>query len=217
MGERKITRGRGTVSRCPPIRDLLLVSAWQHLHHRRPSPPEAFLKGWNASNTARKRSDRLVEIAGKLDAEATVVLGRGPRRRDQPSGGRVVQVGRTSTAYRGRPGRANWTTTSPKVATPGVDRLLAAAGAWSLAKQVAVTIVVTPGRSSRLILWMAKAPSTVASSPRDLDLDAGRAGGSVPMRPAQRRLFNRPSDDGLFASPTPNPRCVGASISPHAG
>ena len=68
---------------------------------------------------------------------------------------------KASAAHRGRLGRPHWSTTCR--CHPGVDRLLAAAGAWSLAKQA--VMLWTPEPPSRLILWMAKAPSTAAIAP----------------------------------------------------
>ena len=126
---------------CVPMstnRDLLLVSVGNTSITAAPAPG-GVLEGMERIKHSPEAADRLIEIAGKLDAEATVVL----------AGVHAEETKRLAAELSKLAGpqlRIEDDLAAPigrqlaEGATPGVDRLLAAAGAWSLAKQAVIIV-----------------------------------------------------------------------------
>ena len=119
-------------------RDLLLVSVGNTSITAAPAPG-GVLEGMERIKHSPEAADRLVEIAGKLDAEATVVL----------AGVLAEETNRLAAELSKLAGpqlRIEDDLAAPigrqlaEGANPGVDRLLAAAGAWSLAKQAVIVV-----------------------------------------------------------------------------
>lgn len=119
-------------------RDLLLVSVGNTSITAAPAPG-GVLEGMERIKHSPEAADRLVEIAGKLDAEATVVL----------AGVHAEETNRLAAELSKLAGpqlRIEDDLAAPigrqlaEGANPGVDRLLAAAGAWSLAKQAVIVV-----------------------------------------------------------------------------
>lgn len=122
----------------PQNRDLLLVSVGNTSITSAPAPG-GVLEGMERIKHGPEAADRLIEIAGKLDAEAMVVLAgvhaeetRRLAAELSKLAGPLLHIGDDLAAPIGQQLAQN--------TTPGVDRLLAAAGAWALAKQAVIVV-----------------------------------------------------------------------------
>ncbi len=122
----------------PTNRDLLLVSVGNTSITAAPAPG-GVLEGMERIKHGPEAADRLIEIAGKLDAEATVILA-GVHDEE------TKRIGAELSKLAGPQVRMEDDLAAPigrqlaEGATPGVDRLLAAAGAWTLAKQAVIVV-----------------------------------------------------------------------------
>ncbi|MAV55826.1 MAG: hypothetical protein CMJ28_07740 [Phycisphaerae bacterium] len=122
----------------PTNRDLLLVSVGNTSITAAPAPG-GVLEGMERIPHGPEAADRLIEIAGKLDAEATVVIAG-------VHADETTRLAANLSKLAGPQLRIEDDLAAPigrqlaKDATPGIDRLLAAAGAWSMTKEAVIVV-----------------------------------------------------------------------------